>query len=143
MKIGRFERKETAYGLSKVGQARLAQLHPLLAQIVNEVLHYRDITITCSYRSRAEQDAAYVKGNSKAKFGQSAHNFLPSRAVDIIPYPIPMKNGGWDNNSKEWDELAQLFLEIAKQKNILITWGGNWKSLVDKPHFELTNWKNM
>ena len=104
-----FVRKENAYSLSKTGKARFAQLHPSLQAIISEVLHYRDISITCSYRSREEQEEAYRKGNSRARFGQSAHNFLPARAVDIVPYPIPMKNGGWDNNSKEWDELAQLF----------------------------------
>lgn len=138
-----FVRKENAYVLSRTGKARFAQLHPSLQAIVDEVLHYRDISITCSYRSREEQEEAYRKGNSRAHFGQSAHNFLPARAVDIVPYPIPMKNGGWDNNSKEWDELAQLFLEIAKRKNIEITWGGTFTKLVDKPHFELKNWRQM
>ena len=138
-----FVRKQTPYLLSKTGKARFEQLHPALQEIVSEVLYYRDISVTCSYRSKIDQEVAYQKGTSKAHFGQSAHNFLPARAVDIVPYPIPMKNGGWDNNSKEWDELAQLFLEIAKRKNIEITWGGTFTKLVDKPHFELKNWRQM
>lgn len=136
-------RKDKPYNLSKTGKIRFNQAHKDLQDIVLELLHYKDISITCTVRTKAEQDEAYRKGTSKAKYGQSAHNFEPSRAIDIVPYPIPMKNGQWDNNSKEWDDVAEIFLMIAKEKGISITWGGTFKSLVDKPHFELTNWKKM
>lgn len=134
-------RRENPYPLSKTGKLRFSQLHPLLQEILTEFLFYKDISIICGFRSKEEQEEAFCKGCSKAHFGQSPHNFNPARAVDIVPYPIPMKNGQWDNNSKEWNEVANLFLEIAKQKNIQITWGGTFKKLVDKPHFELTGWK--
>ena len=136
-------RNSNPYPLSKTGQARFAQLHPSLQAIVQELLYYKDISVICSFRSREEQEEAFRKGTSKAHFGQSAHNFLPSRAVDIVPYPIPMKNNQWDNNSNQWNEVANLFLEIAKQKGIEITWGGTFKTLTDKPHFELTAWRKM
>ena len=136
-------RREVPYPLSKRGRERFSKLHPDLQNIITEYLYYKDLSVICTYRGKEEQEEAYRKGNSRAKFGQSPHNFNPARAVDIIPYPVPMKNNQWDNNSKEWDEQAELFLKIAKEKGIKITWGGNFTRLVDKPHFELTNWKQM
>ena len=138
-----YQRQDKPYALSKTGQNKLEQAHLSLQEIVLELLHYKDITITCTVRTKEEQEEAFRKGNSKARYGQSAHNFNPSRAIDIVPYPIPMKGNQWDNNSKEWDDVAELFLTIAKDKGIDITWGGNFKSIVDKPHFELTGWKSM
>lgn len=136
-------RRSKPYPLSKKGQERLSDLHPALQSIVNEYLYYKDLTITCSFRSREEQEDACKRGCSKAHYGQSPHNFLPARAVDIIPYPVPMKGNCWDDNSPEWDIQAELFLKIAKEKGIEITWGGTFKKLVDKPHFELKNWRIM
>lgn len=141
--MNKFIRKEIPYKLSKTGKDRLSQLHPDLQEIILEYLYYKDLSIICSYRGKEEQELAFTKGNSKARFGQSPHNFNPARAVDIVPYPIPMKGTNWDNDSEEWNEQAELFMKIANEKNIEITWGGNFTKLVDKPHFELKNWKSL
>lgn len=143
MLLGKFERRSNPFALSKIGKQRLEKLHPALQAIINEYLYYKDLTVLCTNRGKEEQEEAFKKGNSKARFGQSPHNFMPARAVDIVPYPIPMKNGQWDNNSREWNDQADLFLEIAKEKGIEITWGGTFTKLVDKPHFELKNWRQM
>lgn len=143
-----FTRRENAFPLSKVGQERLSQLHPLLQKVVSEYLFYKDLSITEGYRSKEKQEEYRKAGTSKAAFGQSPHNYLPSIAVDIYPYPAPavVKRGKKviDDNSKEWDIQAQLFLTIAKELGVEVEWGGSWKTLVDKPHFQLgsnNNWR--
>lgn len=145
-----FERKSEPFPLSKKGNERLSQLHPDLQKIIKEYLFYKDLSITEGYRDEKTQNEYKKKGTSNASFGQSPHNYLPSLAVDIYPYPVPtiLKNGNKviDDNSKEWDIQAQLFMEIAKNLGIQIEWGGTWKSLVDKPHFQLgcnNNWKHF
>lgn len=141
-KMGCYEKLSEPCKLAPSGEERLKQCCSELQTIIKEVLQYRDITILCGYRSNAEQEEMYQKKVSKAHGGQSAHNYKPSFAIDVIPYPIPMKNGEWDSNSEEWDKLHDLIFDIANENNIELTWGGDWKSIVDKPHYELKDWKS-
>lgn len=118
-----------------------------LKRLVDETIKYYDFSIICSHRDRTEQEAAYRAGNSKAHFGQSAHNYNPSFAVDVYPYPIPMTRKNQttaimiDNDSKEWDKMVLAFKSAAKRLGIEIQCGADWKSIIDKPHIELKNWK--
>lgn len=91
-----------------------------------------DLTITCGYRTEQEQNEAYEKGKSRAKFGQSKHNVFPSKAIDICPYPI-----NWEGSDPRWSEMALNAMWCAGRLGIEIVWGGSFKSISDKPHFEL------
>jgi hypothetical protein len=50
-------------------------------------------------------------------------------AYDVVP--IVDGEADWDN-----DKLWQIAEEEGKKLGL--TWGGDWKSIVDKPHFEYT-----
>lgn len=115
---------------------RLATCHPLLQKVLLAAIKDYDFTILETTRNKADQEAAFNKGNSKAHFGQSAHNYSPSVAVDIAPYPID-----WDNNDR-FKELADIMLKHAKELKVPLQWGGAWKGLVDMPHFELSPWRH-
>ena len=93
-----------------------------------------DLCITCGFRGEAEQNDAFNRGASKARFGQSKHNLFPSKAIDICPYPIPKD---WDPNDKRWYEMALNAMWCAGKIGFEITWGGNFKKLKDCPHFEI------
>lgn len=119
-----------------------------LKRLVDEVIKYYDFSIICSHRDRTEQEAAYNTGASKAHFGQSAHNYNPSFAVDVYPYPIPMTRKTptsailIDDHSPEWDKMIFAFKSAAKQLGIEIECGIDWQKLVDKPHIEIKGWKD-
>jgi hypothetical protein len=95
--------------------------------------------------------AAYnaVPKLSHAKFGESAHNFTPSMAVDIVPWPID-----WEDMER-FGYLAGLMKGVALEMEIPLTWGNDWNNngvlvrndpkerLIDAPHFELRNWKEL
>lgn len=125
---------------------RRAMLCKDLRALVDEVIKYYDFSIICSHRGQEEQERAFNAGNSKAHFGQSAHNFFPSFAVDIYPYPVPYKQVKGvkqiDDNSPEWEKMICTFKNAAKRLSIKITCGIDFKNLVDKPHLELADWKN-
>ena len=91
-----------------------------------------DLTITCGYRTEEEQNEAFEKGKSRARFGQSKHNTFPSKAVDICPYPID-----WDTKDIRWQEMALNAMWCAGKLGIEIVWGGSFKSIRDLPHFQL------
>ena len=116
---------------SKRSLKNLGECHIDLQNILLEAIKVTDFTILCGYRGKNEQEKAFREGKSKAHFGQSKHNFKPSMAVDIVPYPIDWRD------LKRFAFMAGVIITIAKQKNIKLEWGGNWKTFKDYPHFEL------
>ena len=122
------------YRWGKKSSDLLATCDKRLQDLANMMLERSefDLTITCGYRGKDEQEDAYNKGKSKAKFGQSKHNIFPSQAIDIVPYPI-----NWDDKDRRWQEMALNAMWCAGKLGFEITWGGSFKSISDKPHFEL------
>jgi peptidoglycan L-alanyl-D-glutamate endopeptidase CwlK len=118
-----------------------------LRRLVDEVIKYYDFSIICSHRDRQEQENAYLARTSNAHFGQSAHNYFPAFAVDVYPYPVPKKQIKGiiqvDSDSKEWEKMIFVFKNTAKKMGIKIDCGIDFKKLVDKPHIEIKDWKEI
>ena len=117
-------------------QAILAQSHPDIQRVMNAAIKDFDFSVMCGTRSKEDQEKAFNECHSKAHFGQSAHNFTPSRAVDIAPHPL-----NWEDLNA-FHNMADVVLKHAKALKVDLTWGGGWH-FKDMPHFELTNWKDM
>lgn len=118
-----------------------------LKRLVDEVIKVYDVSIVESHRTKEEQEHAYKMGNSKAHFGESAHNYLPSFAVDLYPYPVPQKNVKGtiqiDSDSKVWNDMVAIVKKSASKLGIEITCGAEFKTLRDMPHFEIKHWKEI
>jgi len=122
----------------------LIDLHPTLASAFkkaqtewNNTRNDVHVIIVCTYRNNAMQEVYFAKRPkvSLARGGQSAHNYYPSRAFDIAFVKV---------GKRELDYSAKLFKEfweLLQKHSGKITWGGNFKSFKDMPHYELTNWK--
>lgn len=90
--------------------------------------------LTATHRSNEEQNRLYAQGRTapgkrvtNARAGQSNHNKYPSPAFDIA---FRKKDGSID-----WsDHLFKKFAVLAKANGL--SWGGDWKSIKDNPHFE-------
>lgn len=87
------------------------------------------------FRSGKVQNELYHQGVSKARAGQSAHNF--GMAVDLVHY-----RRLWGLTEKEWSVIGLIGKEVARRRNIKVTWGGDW-SFYDPAHWELRDWKKM
>ena len=120
----------------------LEGVHPLLVKVAEIALQKSetDFTVICGHRDKAGQDAAIAAGTSKVRYPNSAHNQMPSCAIDVIPYPFL----GWDDKAG-WRKIADAMLAAAKECGVSIRWGGgipdakfNW----DMPHFELHPWRD-
>lgn len=122
--------------LSAASQRRLDGAHPLLRKLFTEVARDANITILDSQRGRAAQERAFALGNSRAHFGDSAHNWRPALALDVVPYPIDWTDFG------RFKVLGALVTVKAKAMGIPISWGGRWTKLKDYPHYELTPWRD-
>jgi peptidoglycan L-alanyl-D-glutamate endopeptidase CwlK len=109
----------------------LGQCHPDLQKVAHEAIKHYDFTVICGHRNKADQDKAVREGKSKAKWPTSKHNKTPSQAFDATPVPLD-----W-NNIESFRTMARHMKEAAKKVGVPITWGGDFKSFFDGPHFEL------
>lgn len=122
---------------SRASAQRLATCHKDIRAVCEQLIKTFDFSVTCGHRGKSDQDAAYKAGNSKVRFPNSAHNKLPSMAVDIVPYPVD-----W-NDIGRFKEMAAAFFAVAnllKERGEItheFRWGGNWRTLKDYPHFEV------
>lgn len=92
------------------------------------------VILTCTYRSNLEQAELYSQGRTKpgkivtnAKPGQSKHNSFPSKAFDIAF----LTNGKLDWSPANFKKFADIVKPLG------ITWGGDFKSLKDAPHYQI------
>ena len=128
------------YKFSKRSLDNLYNVDDRLVKICNELIKRIDFTVIEGHRSLERQMELYKQGASQidgvTKKGK--HNYLPSLAIDIIPYK---KGHNPFDGSKESEEmfnsLAKEFKKVATELGYKITWGGDWKSFKDLPHFQL------
>ncbi|HAI54843.1 MAG TPA: peptidoglycan with LysM domain protein, partial [Acinetobacter nosocomialis] len=120
----------------------------LIRKFINEVYakHQVQLVIVQDYRTYAQQDALYAKGRTtpgsivtRARGGQSNHNF--ALAVDVFPL---WEDGKLHMDAKSDAKNIQILRKVAPVgKSIGLEWGGDWKSIVDNPHFQLKTGKTM
>jgi peptidoglycan L-alanyl-D-glutamate endopeptidase CwlK len=53
------------------------------------------------------------------------------QAVDIVPLPVD-----W-NNPKPFGLVAEAMKKAADELGVKITWGGDFKTFVDLPHYQI------
>lgn len=148
-------------------------LHPGIRQEVLDAYKYINnklfgkpvrLRFSHSLRSFEEQDELYAQGRTKlfdsmgkrlnkvtnAKSGESIHNY--GLAFDILLLIDTEKNGSfktpsWDTKADfDKDGLPEWTEAVSYLKRLGWTWGGDWKSFPDYPHFEKTfghTWKTL
>jgi peptidoglycan L-alanyl-D-glutamate endopeptidase CwlK len=124
------------YLFSARSKQRLRGAHPLLQKVMNAAIVDFDFSILESQRNKADQEKAFKGGFSKARFGQSSHNWTPALALDVGPYPLD-----W-NDIAAFKALAKVIRKHAKALKVDLVWGGDW-TMRDYPHWELKNWREL
>lgn len=137
---------------------RIKIMHPNVRQevekaylYVNNFLLRKGVRLRFSHtlRSFKEQEKLYSLGRSEpgkivtnARQGLSIHNY--GLAFDIVLLIDKDLNGSfesasWDINTDFDNDKIADWIEIVNHfKNLGWTWGGDWKSFSDYPHFEKT-----
>lgn len=128
------------YKFSKRSLNNLKNVDKRLIHICNELINHIDFTVIEGHRSLERQLELYEQGYSQidgiTKKGK--HNYLPSLAIDIIPYKKGHNPFDGSKKSEEmFNTLAKEFKKVANELGYKITWGGDWKSFKDLPHFQL------
>lgn len=116
---------------SKRSLDNLVGIHPDLVSVVHRALEISpiDFTVIEGIRSVERQKVLVQSGASKTM--RSRH--LTGHAVDIAPYVDGTIRWDWPL----YDILAVAMKKAAKELGVVITWGGDWVTFRDGPHFEL------
>ena len=123
----------------KTSRSRLDTCHEDLQRLFEIVVMEVDCSVLCGYRDEEDQNRALRDGKSKKKFPESKHNWLPSIAVDVAPYPI-----AWHDMDRFY-HFGGFVKATSIHLGIKIRWGGDWdrdytfkdQNFHDLPHFEL------
>ena len=91
------------------------------------------------HRDEERQNKLYEEGKTKVYWPNGRHNAKPSKAADVVPYPID-----WDDRER-FHLFAGFVIGIAKSMGVTLRWGGDWdqdwtvmdNKFDDFPHFEI------
>ncbi len=121
----------------------IKQLHPRLQEKVTQLKAECEkqgvkIGIGECLRTKEEQDALYAKGrtapgNIVTNAKGSSYSGMHQWGVAVDFYRNDGK-GAYNNADGFFNKVGQ----IGKQLGL--EWGGDWKSIVDLPHFQLPDW---
>lgn len=89
----------------------------------------------CVIRTSQEQNRLFNAGRSKARAGESPHNY--GAAVDLIH-----GTKAWALSRRQWAIIGHLGKELAIQAGLKVTWGGEW-DFYDPAHWELSEWRTI
>lgn len=121
-----------------ISTIRIEKLHPKVRGIFKAFIEEAEMALNITLRivqgmrTIKEQNDLYAKGRTapgpkvtNAKGGSSYHNY--GLAIDLVEIK---------NAEANWDFKYELLKPFAEKYGL--TWGGGFKKIVDKPHFELT-----
>lgn len=135
-------------------------MHIQLRHLVLLVLADLDGRFTpyTGYRGQVEQEKAFARRTSRARFGESPHNFRPALACDVVLDPRRVsvleaadpKNPGfpdlWGDGTEE-AAAAWHALELAAAKHglerVMIPDPVTGALVRDRPHLQLHNWRSL
>jgi len=125
---------------------KIDSLHPLIREEVRRLVNYVNekvltgnvkMLVSQGLRTFEEQDTLYAKKPkvTNAKGGQSIHNYGLAFDFCLVNGKIAIWDVAKDfDNDKiaDWKEVVDVF------KSAGYTWGGDFRSFKDAPHFEKT-----
>jgi peptidoglycan L-alanyl-D-glutamate endopeptidase CwlK len=144
---------------SKASKDKLASCESDLQDLFNSVINQYDCTIIEGQRSTERQEELLKEGASRVK--HSKHNYEPSKAVDVSPFPIPENWGripytllnkeDREHFKRAIQELCRFYhfagytKGVADNMNIPIRCGADWdgdndfndQTFNDLIHFEI------
>jgi len=135
---------------SKRSLSKLRTCHKDIVAVMQEAILVVDFSVVFGHRGEEEQNKAFAGNFSTKDWPNSKHNKVPSRAIDVLPYP-----SGWPQEKDSSNDrqhkiahfyyLAGIIMVIASDLGIKLRWGGDWdmdkdfmdQTFDDLAHFEL------
>ncbi len=126
------------YVLGNRSKRNLENVHPQLIEVVKLAINKtkQDFTVVEGLRSLEKQQEYVAKGASKTMNSKHlAQKDGYSHAVDLYPYydGSVQVHAPW----QKWKDISEAMKESAHELDVQIIWGGDWKSFVDAPHYQI------
>lgn len=111
-------------------EEKLDKVHPYMANWYRiKKKKYPNLHVSWGFRGRSEQERAFNDGKTKLHYPDSAHNKIPSLAIDLFQID--------EDGVARWSQVFFMKLNAENEADQFpIKWGGNWKSLGDADHFQ-------
>lgn len=120
-----------AYSLSARSLSRMEGVDERLVRVVKRAIELTevDFMVTEGLRTRERQAQLVRAGASRTM--NSRH--IIGQAVDVAAYVAGEVRWDWPL----YPRIAKAFKAAAAELGVRITWGGDWKTLRDGPHFQI------
>ena len=100
-----------------------------LVKVVKRALELSPVDFTVIEGLRTKERQAELMKQGFTRTLKSRH--IIGEAVDIVPLPVDWKN------PKPFGLVAEAMKKAADELGVKVTWGGDWKSFVDLPHYQI------
>lgn len=124
------------FKLTATDLARLKGVDPKLVKVITEAAKTAKtpFKVLEGLRTAAKQAQYFKAGTSMLDGVKKKSKHQLGRAVDIVP----IVNGKVEFRSwAPFYPMADNIKATAKRLGVKVTWGGDWKSFKDGPHFEV------
>lgn len=115
--------------LGKRSTDNLKGVNEDLVRVVKRALELSPVDFTVIEGLRTKERQAELLEQGFTRTMNSRH--IIGQAVDIVPLPVDWKN------PKPFGLVAEAMKKAAAELGVKITWGGDWKSFVDLPHYQI------
>lgn len=115
--------------LGERSKKNLTGVNPQLVEVVKLALELSPVDFTVIEGLRTNERQAELMKQGFTRTLKSRH--IIGQAVDIVPLPVD-----W-NNPKPFHLVADAMKKAAAQLGVKITWGGDWVSFKDLPHYQI------
>lgn len=119
------------FKLSQKSLDKLAGVDERLVMVVKRAIELTDVDFTVLEGVRSMERQKELLGRKVTQTLNSKH--LTGRAVDLGA----LHEGKISWNTHLYFNVAKAMKQAAKELNVNIRWGGDFKSFFDGPHFEL------
>jgi peptidoglycan L-alanyl-D-glutamate endopeptidase CwlK len=125
-----------AFVLSERSWGKLKDVHPDLVRVVDRAIELTVIDFAVTEGARTPQKQLELRDAGASRTLNSRH--IPgtdgyAKAVDLAAFVGDEVRWDWPLYSK----IADAMKLAAKELNVPIEWGGDWRTFKDGPHFQL------
>jgi peptidoglycan L-alanyl-D-glutamate endopeptidase CwlK len=119
------------FKFSKKSLDNLKGVHPDLIAVCCAAIRRSEIDFLVAegVRTLERQNQLFNEGRTKTL--NSRH--LTGHAVDIYP----LRGGALSHKPEDYEAVVDAMREAAKLLGVPLRWGGDWKTFIDKPHWEM------
>lgn len=115
--------------LGQRSKRNLEGVHEDLVRVVVLAFELSPVDFTVIEGLRTPERQAELMKQGFTRTLKSRH--IVGQAVDIVPLPVDWKN------PEPFKMVAKAMKDAAKELGVKITWGGDFKSFIDMPHYQI------